>query len=70
MKLTDYRDYSRTEWESLIDEWIFSEMARNMLRRRLLDERTLEQISEEFDRSVTQTKRIIYKAEEKLFRHI
>ena len=70
MKLTDLRDLSRTEWERLIDEWIFSEMARGMLRRRLLDERTLEDIAAEFDRSVTQTKRIIYKAEEKLFRHI
>ena len=70
MKLTDYRDLSRSEWEALIDEWIFSELARKMLRRRLLDERTLEQIAEEFDRSVTQTKRIIYKAEEKLFRII
>jgi hypothetical protein len=30
-------DLSRTEWENLIDEWIFNERDRAILKRRLLD---------------------------------
>ena len=70
MKLTELFDLDRDEWTRLIDQWIFNEIARDMLKRRLLDGRTLEQIAEEFDRSVTNVKKIIYKAEDKLFRHI
>lgn len=63
-------DLSRTEMEHLIDEWIFSERDRKMLKRRLLDGICFEPLAEEFDLSVTQTKTIIYKASQKLFKHI
>lgn len=61
---------SREDWEHLIDQWIFSERDRSMLKRRLLDGITYEKIAEEFDMSTTHAKRIIQKAEEKLFKHI
>ena len=40
---------SRSQWENLIDEWIFNEEHRKMLKRNLLDGRTYEQLAEEFD---------------------
>lgn len=61
---------SRSEISHLIDEWIFSERDRAVLKRRLLDGITYERLSEEFDLSVRQTKNIVYKAQEKLFKHM
>lgn len=63
-------DLPRSELEALIDEWIFSDRDRAILRRRLFDGVTYERLAEEFDLSVRQTKTIIYKAEDRLFRHI
>ena len=63
-------DLSRSEWENLIDEWIFSERDRAMLKRNLLDGRTYEQIAEQFDMSTRQVARLIPKLQEKLFRRI
>lgn len=63
-------DLSRSEVSHLIDEWIFSERDRAILKRRLLDGLTFEALAEEFSLSVRQTKTIVYKSEEKLFMHI
>lgn len=54
-------DKPRSEWEHLIDEWIFNERDRQILKRRLLDGVHIEPLSEEFNISVAQTKRIIFK---------
>lgn len=64
------RDYSRTEIENAIDEWILNEMHRAILKRRLIDGIYFEPLAEEFDMSVTQIKRIVYKGQDKVFRHI
>lgn len=64
---------SRSEIEYYIDEWIVGKNAernRAMLKRRFLDGVKFETLAEEFDLSVRQTKNIVYKAEEKLFRVI
>jgi hypothetical protein len=63
----DLDTYSRSEWEHLIDEYIFHERDRAILKRRLLDGICFEPLAEEFDMSVVQTKRIVYKAQNKLF---
>ena len=60
---------SRSETEKLIDEWIFSERDRKLLKRRILDDITFEQLAEEFYLSVQQTKSIIYKEYEILAKH-
>jgi DNA-directed RNA polymerase specialized sigma subunit len=52
-------DIPRSGWEKLIDEWIFSERDRKILKRRLLDGITHERIAEEFDMSVRQIKYIV-----------
>ena len=63
-------DIPRSEWEKLIDEWIFSERDRAILRRRLLDGICYEPLAEEFDLSVQQTKHIVYRMQNKLFKKI
>lgn len=63
-------DLPRSEVSRLIDEWIFSERDRAILKRRLLDGVTYERLAEEFDLSVRQTKSIVYKAEQRLFARI
>lgn len=63
-------DLSRSEVESLIDEWIFNERDRRILKRRLLDGVCYEPLAEEFDLSVRQVKNIVYKGQDKLFMHI
>lgn len=64
------RDYSRTELNEAIDEWILNEKHRAILKRRLIDGICFEPLAEEFDMSVRQIKNIVYKAQEKLFRHL
>lgn len=63
-------DISRSEVSDLIDEWIFSERDRAILKRRLLDGICYEPLAEEFDLSVRQVKNIVYKGENKIFLHL
>lgn len=66
-------ELSRSQLEELIDEWIVGkngERNRAILKRRLIDGLTYEQIAEEFDLSVRQTKTIIYREEQRLIKHI
>lgn len=70
MARMDNYDLSRSEWENLIDQWIFKERDRAILKRRLLDGICYEPLAEEFDLSVPQTKTIVYKATEKLIKHL
>lgn len=56
----------RSEWERLIDEWIFNERDRKILKRRLLDGITHEKIAEEFDMSDRQIRTIVKKSVAKL----
>lgn len=60
---------SRTEVSNLIDEWIFSERNRAILKRRLLDGVCYEPLAAEFDMSVRQIKTIVRKGEEVIFNH-
>jgi len=59
----DISDYgiSRKEAEEIIDNWIFSERNRKILKRRLLDGLTYEALAEESELSVRQVKAIVYR---------
>lgn len=61
---------SRSAWESIIDEWIFSDRDRSILKRRLLDGITFEKLAEEFNLSVQQVKTIVYRQQTELFKRI
>lgn len=65
-------DLSKSEIEFLIDEWTVGKNAerdRKILRRRLLDGITFEKLAEESELSVRQTKAIVYKRQEAIFKH-
>ena len=65
-----FDDLPRSKIEFLIDEWIHKERDRAILKRRLLDGITYERLAEEFDLSVRQIKAIVYKSENKIFKHL
>lgn len=60
---------SRTEYEEIISEWIFSERDRAIIRRKLLDGITYERLAEEFDLSVQQVKRICSRSRNIILEH-
>ena len=61
---------SRTEAEYLINEWIFSVRDRDIVRRRILDGLSFEELAEEFNLSVQRTKAIVYQNIDKLLIHL
>lgn len=70
MKDIERFNLPRSEWEKLIDQWIFKERDRAIVKRRLLDGICFEPLAEEFDMSDRQVKTIVYKATQKLLKHI
>ena len=68
-KQNNIPDLPRSQWEHLIDEWIFSERDRYILKRYLLDGICYEPLSEEVELSVRQNKNIVYKTENILYKH-
>lgn len=67
------KDYSKTEIETAIDEWIIgrnAERNRKILRKRLLDGLTYEELAEKFDMSVRQIQNIVYKSQDKIFKKL
>ena len=64
------KDYANSEIERVINEYIHSERDRALLKRRYIDGITYERLAEEFYLSVRQTKAIVYKASDKLFKHL
>jgi DNA-directed RNA polymerase specialized sigma24 family protein len=63
-------DLPRSAWEALVDEWIFSEEHRAILKRNLLDGWTYEHIAEEFDCSRDKIARLIPRLQNQLFKKI
>lgn len=63
-------EYTNTEISNVIDEHIHSERDRQILKRRLIDGICYEPLAEEFDLSVSQIKRIVYKGENSVFRFL
>ena len=61
---------SRSDIEKVIDDWIFNERDRAILKRRLLDGICFEPLAEEFDLSVRRIKTIVYQNQEKIFKKI
>ena len=70
MKNIERFDLSRTEWERLIDDWIFNQKHRDILKDRLLNGIPFEPLAEKYNLSVTQVKNIVYKGAEKLTKHL
>ena len=63
------RDIANSVLSKTIDEWIHHERNRKILKRRLIDGALFEVIAEEFNISVQQTKNIVRKGKEIVFKH-
>lgn len=63
-------EYSNSRIAELIDEYIHSERDRAILKRRLIDGVCFEPLAEEFNLSVRHVKTIVYREQEKVFRHL
>ena len=61
---------SKSELTLIIDEWIFNERNRNILKRKLFDGVTYERLAEEFDLSTQQVKTIVYKCRDIVSMHL
>ena len=64
------KDYTNSQISHLIDEHIHSERDRAILKRRLIDGVLYEPLAEEFCLSVVQTKNIVYKLQNKIFKFL
>lgn len=69
-KLTEGIALSTSEWEQLIDDRLFSERDRYIMKRLLLDDAKYELISEEVGLSTRYTKAIASKSIKTLIQHI
>ena len=63
-------EYSNSQIRVIIAEYIHDEKHRKLMCRRMIDNVTLERLAEEFQMSVSQVKRIIWKNSEIVFRHL
>lgn len=63
-------EYSNLEVAYVIDTWIHSERDCKILKRRMIDGICYEPLAEEFELSVRQIKKIVYKGQEIVFRHL
>lgn len=55
------RQYSNSRLREIVEDYIHSERDRKILIRKYCDDLTIERLASEFDLSVSQVKRIIYK---------
>ena len=62
-------EYTNSLIEHLIAEHLHSERDRALLRRRLIDGIVFEKLAEEFQLSPRQTRTIVHRCEEILFKH-
>lgn len=63
-------EYSNSQINEIIAEYVHNEKFRQILCRRLIDGITLERLAEEFDMSISQIKRIIRRESAAVFRHV
>ena len=69
-KNTERYNLSRYELQYLIDQWIFNERHRLILSDRLFNGTTYERLAEKYDLSTKQVKNIVYKAMDRLEKHL
>ena len=69
-KNTERYNLSRSELQYLIDQWIFNEQHRLILSDRLFNGTTYERLAEKYDLSTQQVKNIVYKAMDRLEKHL
>lgn len=61
---------SNTDIARVIDEYIHSERDRKIMKRRLIDGICYEPLADEFDLSVVGVRKIVYRCEKIIFKHL
>ena len=69
-KSTENYNLSRSELQYLMDQWIFNERDRLIVADTLFRSATYQQLAEKYDMSDRQIKNIVYKAIDRLERHM
>ena len=69
-RLDIYSDYANSQIDAAINEWIHSERDRRILHLKLVDGLTYERIAEIMDMSQKRIQKIVWDAEDRLFRHL
>lgn len=69
-KRSDFETYSNSQIAGRIDEWIRGDRERQMLKLRLIDLKTISELSEIFGLSEQRVKKILYTEQDRLFRKI
>ena len=69
-KNTERYNLSRSELQYLIDQWIFNERHQLILAVRLFNGTTYERLAEKYGLSTQQVKTIVYKAMDRLEKHL
>lgn len=69
-RLDIYSDYANSQIDAAINEWIHSERDRRILHLKLVDGLTYEKIAEIMDMSPKRIQKIVWDAEDRLFRHL
>lgn len=64
------QDYTNSEMAELINDHIHNVKHREILKDRLINGLTYEVLAEMYEMSVTQIKRIVYKGQDNVFRHM
>ena len=65
-----HMEYTNSKICEVIDEYIHSDRDRDIMKSRLIDGWTYEHIAEHYDMSDRQIKRIVYRCEDIIFRHL
>ena len=69
-KSSEHYNLSRDELQRIIDQWIFNERHRVILSDRLFNGTTYERLAERYGLSAQQIKIIVYKAMDRLEKHL
>ena len=67
---TERYNLPRSELQYIIDQWIFNERHRLILSDRLFNGTTYERLAEKYGLSTKQVKTIVYKAMDRLEKHL
>lgn len=66
-------NFSRSDWENLIDSWIIGKNAerdREIMKQRMILGKRFSDLAEEFDLSIRQVQNIVYHRMDTLIKHI
>ena len=63
-------EYTNSQIRDLIEEYVHNLRDRQILEARLIDGMTFERLGEMFSMSDRQIKRIVYKLQDQLFKHL